>query len=136
LLIPFILFCLEYWLLLRFLVGLPAVSFGTSPYFFRDFWRLAKGESWGLPLRMLLPGILAIVIMAAIVYVAAMPVIEVLMGPSSGGSGDADAFLMLADATSWMSYFAALLIILLLPLFWFFTLLLTTAYHRFSQRQP
>jgi hypothetical protein len=133
--ITFIPFWLQYWLLLRLLVGLPAVSFGNSPHFLRDFWRLAKGESWGLPLRMLPPGLLAFVIMAAIVYVAAWPVIGVLMGQSSGGSGEADAFLLLADATSWMTYYAGLLIIVFLPFFWFFTLLLTTAYHRFSQRQ-
>ncbi len=126
---------LQHWLLLRFLVGLPAVSFGNSPRFFRDFWPLAKGESWGLPLRMFLPGLLAIVLTAAILYPALLPITILAMWPSSSQSGPAIEFLMIAESTGWLRYFAASLIIVLVPIFWFFTLLLTTAYHRFSQRQ-
>lgn len=124
---------LQYWLLLRLLAGLPAVSFGRHPNVFYDFWPLAQGESWGLPLRLFLPWLVATILMLAILYPALVAI--TIPGMLSGSSGWTTALLMTAESSGWLPYFAAALIILLVPLFWFFTLLLTTAYHRFSQRQ-
>jgi hypothetical protein len=41
------------WLTCRFLVGIAGVAFGHRPHFLFDLWPLAKGESWGLPLRVI-----------------------------------------------------------------------------------
>lgn len=126
---------LQYWLLLRLLVGLPAVSLGSFPHVFRGFWPLAKNESWGLPFRLFLPWLLATTLMAATLYPALMAVTILGIWPSSSQSGRAIELLMMAESTGWLPYFGASLIIVLAPIFWFFTLLLTTAYHRFSQRR-
>lgn len=123
----------QYWLLLRLLPGLPAVSLGSYPHVLYDFWPLARGESWGLPLRLFLPWLVATILMLAILYPALVAI--TIPGMLSGSSGWTTALLMTAESSGWLPYFAAALIILLVPLFWFFTLLLTTAYHRFSQRQ-
>jgi hypothetical protein len=61
------------WFFCRFMVGLPAVALGRSPDFFSEMWALSKGESWGVPLRLLF-GFL-------IFFVIAIPVMALAMWP-------------------------------------------------------
>jgi hypothetical protein len=56
------------WFGARFAVGLPAVALGKTPDFFRDMWRLSRGESWGVPLRLL--GLYAIMLIILIPVMA------------------------------------------------------------------
>ncbi len=65
-----------YWFAFRFFVGLPGVALGHAPDFFKDMWPLSKGESWGVPLRMILATVIIYVPLAAVMLTFMWPSIK------------------------------------------------------------
>jgi hypothetical protein len=126
-----------YWFMFRFLVGLPGVALGHSPDFFRDIWPLAKGEGFGLPVRMLFATAVAYVPIA----VVAIAFGYLLLGDGFGNlilqlSNDDSgiAFRALADLVDNMGWLFAMTAMLFMPFMWFATLLLGTAFQRFRAK--
>ena len=128
------LFVFMLWFGSRFAVGLPAVALGKTPDFFKDMWRLSRGESWGVPLRLLgLYAIMLIVlipVMALFGYrmfsqiaadISTMPEAELMRLMASGMFGD---FLWLMPVFTILGTIFA----------WLASVLLTEAYLRFMKR--
>ena len=118
----------------RFLVGLPGVAMGEVPGFFSDIWPLAKGESWGVPLRMILWSV-----------VAAIPIFIVALAFSFPLMNDIQAQLMAQEKPEMTPDMIALMmktmvptqivnLILQVPVIWFFTALLSEAHFRFRAK--
>lgn len=62
------------WFFCRFAVGLPGVALGRSPDFFGgEMWRLSAGESWGLPLRLMLSYVVLLLVLTPIFVVLMWP---------------------------------------------------------------
>jgi uncharacterized membrane protein len=122
------------WFQFRFLVGLPGIALGHSLHFFRDIWPLARGERWGIPLRVIALSVPVSVLQWAITFLA-LQHMQAAAKSISPNSRTADFLLLVEHMIYWQPLYTALSIIVFTPFFWFFTLLLTTAYHRFSQRQ-
>jgi hypothetical protein len=127
-----------FWFMFRFLAGLPGVALGHSPDFFKDLWPLAKGESWGLPLRFLLATMVFYIPAGIIIALALWPVIQDMINSpafQSGGDNTAIVFPYLADMMERMMPWGIVLILLYMPFVWFISLLLGTAFQRFRGRQ-
>lgn len=122
------------WFFCRFAVGLPGVALGASPDFFKDMWALAKGNGWGLPLRLV-----AMQIVAALIFLPIYGVLiwssltPELIGKIESGSEDAGLFLMAAifDRMIPLSVIGTLIQV---PFVWFASLLFAEAFRRFSGR--
>jgi hypothetical protein len=125
------------WFMCRFLVGLPGVALGSSPDFFKDMWPLSRGESWGLPLRLLLATLIA--------YVPIIAVFALFMGPQwlemmekltlpENANNPAVTFPLMADMLDHMLPATATMMVLYMPFMWFMSLLLAIAFQRFRAR--
>jgi hypothetical protein len=126
------------WFMFRFFAGLPGVALGHSPDFFKDLWPLTKGESWGLPLRVLLATILLYIPLALVMWVAVWPGIQELINNPAFQPGNDDPAVMfpfLADMMDRMKPYGILLILIYMPFVWFISLLLGEAFQRFRERQ-
>ena len=126
-----------YWFMFRFMVGLPGVALGSSPDFFKDMWPLSKGESWGLPLRMILATLIA--------YVPMLFVLAIFAGPSfmdmitnvsklENTNDPAAMFPIMADLMDQMLPATVAMMVVYVPFMWFMTLLLGIAFQRFRGR--
>jgi hypothetical protein len=127
------------WFFFRFAVGLPGVALGHSPDFFKDMWGLSKGESWGIPLRMLLATIIIYIPLAIVMFAVMMPAITELA--SSGGfkPDPANPFAMMASMANIFERMAPVSVItglVLLPYHWFAILLLAISFDRLLARVP
>jgi hypothetical protein len=58
-----------FWFSCRFYVGMPAVAFGETPDFFTELWNLSRGESFAVPLRLII-SLVVISVPIGIVYFA------------------------------------------------------------------
>jgi len=126
-----------YWFMFRFLVGLPGVALGSSPDFFKDMWPLSKGESWGLPLRMLLATLLAYVPMFLVLMIFAWSAIADMVSklPQQGGAENpAVMFPIMADLMDRMLPATVAMMVVYVPFMWFMALLLAIAFQRFRAR--
>lgn len=118
----------------RFAVGLPAVALGKSPDFFKDMWRLSRGESWGVPLRLL--GLYAILL---VIYIPVMAVFGYRIfaqlaepgGPMSESEVMNLIFSVLFGDFLWLTPIFAILGIIFA---WLASVLITEAYLRFMKR--
>jgi hypothetical protein len=126
-----------YWFMFRFMAGLPGVALGSSPDFFKDMWPLARGESWGLPLRMLLATVMA--------YVPIFLVLAIFIGPTwldmiskmsqpENASNPNMMFPIMADMMDSMLPATLVMTVVYIPFMWFVTLLLGIAFQRFRAR--
>jgi hypothetical protein len=126
-----------YWFMFRLFVGLPGVALGSSPDFFRDMWPLSKGESWGLPMRMLLATVIA--------YVPILLVLSFFIGPAwfemvgqMSQAQNADnpqvMFPLMADMMEQMMPATLVMALVYMPFMWFSALLLAIAFQRFRAR--
>jgi hypothetical protein len=126
------------WFMFRFLVGLPGVALGSSPDFFKDMWTLSKGESWGLPLRVLLASLVFYIPLALIMALALVPMFQELINNPAfqpGNDNPAIVFPLMADMMDRMKPFIVVLMLIYMPFIWFVSLLLGTAFQRFRGRQ-
>ena len=130
----FCLFAFMVWFGARFAVGLPAVALGKTPDFFKDMWRLSRGETWGLPLRFL--GLYAIMLILLI------PVLAILGYRMFTQIANAGGTLSEAEVMRLMSFAMFNDFLWLTPVFtilgtifaWLGTLLIIEAYLRFMKR--
>ena len=120
------------WFQCRFIVALPAVALGTSPDFFKGMWPLSRGESWGVPLRLILGSLVFLLVFLPIAGLAAWPYFAAMieqartgMMPDAIQPGDILRRLMLAGLLGF---------VVQIPWIWFISLLLAEAYRRFIGR--
>jgi hypothetical protein len=126
-----------YWFMFRFMVGLPGVALGSSPDFFKDMWPLSKGESWGLPLRMILASLVAYVPMLVVLGIFAWPaIVDMVSKMPQPGSAENPAvmFPVMADLMDRMLPATVAMMAVYIPFMWFMTLLLGIAFQRFRGR--
>lgn len=126
-----------FWFFFRFAVGLPGVALGHSPDFFKDMWTLTKGESWGVPLRMLLATLIMYVPMTILFAVFLLPSLFETGAKIGQQAGDPNPFAMmplLADMMDHMAPVTILMGLIMMPYNWFVMLLLAIAFDRFRQR--
>lgn len=125
------------WFMCRFIVGLPGVAQGSSPDFFKDMWPLARGESWGVPLRMMLATVTADVLILPILAVFVAPAWLHMMAslPEQNSDNGAAIFPLMADMMDQMVPATAVAMIVSVPFVWFTSLLLTIAFQRFRARE-
>ena len=115
-----------YWFLFRFLVGLPGVALGHSPDFFKDVWPLARGEGFGLPLRILLATLIAYVPMVLIVVIfggSAFMEFVAALGQQQGNDDPSAIFPVMADLMDRMIPISVASTLMFTPVMWFMTLL-------------
>lgn len=123
------------WFLCRFMVGLPAVALGRSPDFFREMWALSKGESWGVPLRLLFGALVYFVIAIPVTVLAMWPMISdftELARTAESGRLPPEAFQKIMSRMVPAQIAMGLVQI---PWMWFSALLFAEAYRRFTARQ-
>ena len=126
-----------YWFMFRFLVGLPGVALGSSPDFFKDMWPLSKGESWGLPLRMLLATLVAYVPMFLVLMIFSWSAIADMVSklPQQGSAENpAVMFPIMAELMDRMLPATVAMTVVYVPFMWFMGLLLAIAFQRFRAR--
>lgn len=122
---------LAIWVFCRFAVGLPAVALGRSPDFFRDMWPLSRGETWGLPWRLVVANLVMALVWLPVCLVFAFRVFQTL----SLATSDPNATQRVAfEIVSELAWVPAIAYVIAIPLFWFVSLLLAEAYDRFSGR--
>lgn len=127
------------WFFFRFVVGLPGVALGHSPDFFKDMWSLSKGESWGVPLRMLLATIIIYIPLAIVMFAFVMPGITELVSNGGFKPDAANPFVEMAafaDIFERMAPASAITGLIMLPYHWFAILLLAISFDRFLARVP
>jgi hypothetical protein len=127
-----------YWFLFRFLVGLPGVALGHSPDFFRDIWPLARGESFGVPLRMLAATLVVYVPITLLAFGFMFPVIREMIDALSDQSAQQSpeqVFSLIADMMDRLLPMTIVITLIFMPFMWFMTLLLGVAFQRFRDKQ-
>ena len=127
-----------YWFMFRFMVGLPGVALGHTPDFFKDLWPLSKGETWGLPLRVIVSTIIIYIPILIFMGLALMPTIKTMIANPVFEQTNNDPTVMfpiIADMMDSMSYVILASTIFMVPFMWYITLLLAIAFQRFRERQ-
>ena len=120
------------WFLCRFAVALPAVALGTSPDFFKGMWPLSKGETWGMPLRIILSSVVFAIVLVPVIGLAAWPYFSALMDTAQAGTiPDADQMHVIWRR---LVLVGALGLVVQIPWLWFNSLLLAEACRRFMGR--
>jgi hypothetical protein len=66
------------WFVCRFYVGMPAVALGETPDFFTELWVLSSGESFAVPLRLIVSLIIVCVPFGVIFFVFMVPPMSAL----------------------------------------------------------
>lgn len=67
-----------FWFSCRFYVGMPAVALGEAPDFFTELWTLSRGESFAVPLRLLVSLIIICIPFYIISFALLLPNMNVL----------------------------------------------------------
>ena len=116
----------------RFFVGLPGVALGEVPGFFSDIWPLAKGESYGIPLRLVLWSAVAMIPIFIIGSMFSYPLFsEIAEQLKTQPTLSPD---MIAHIMKTMAPLQVVNLILQTPLIWLTTILLTDAHFRFRKK--
>ncbi len=118
----------------RFLVGLPGVAMGEVPGFFSDIWPLAKGESWGVPLRMLLWSLVAAIPLGILAVAFTFPLMTDIQAQLVAQDKPEMTPEMISRLMQIMGPFQIINLIVQMPLIWFFTALLSEAHYRFRAK--
>jgi hypothetical protein len=127
------------WFFFRFAVGLPGVALGHSPDFFKDMWSLSKGESWGVPLRMLLATIIIYIPLAIVMFAVMMPAFTDLANSGGFKPDPTNPLAMMASMANIFERMAPVSVItgiMLMPYHWFAILLLAISFDRLLARVP
>jgi hypothetical protein len=66
------------WFACRFYVGMPSVALGETPDFFTEMWRLSSGESFAVPLRLIVSLVVICVPLGVIFSVFMVPTMNSL----------------------------------------------------------
>ena len=118
----------------RFLVGLPGVAMGEVPGFFSDIWPLAKGESWGVPLRMILWSLVATIPLGILAVAFTFPLLTDIQAQLVAQDKPEMTPEMISHLMQIMAPFQIVNLIVQMPLIWFFTALLSEAHYRFRAK--
>jgi hypothetical protein len=118
----------------RFLVGLPGVALGEVPGFFSDIWPLAKGESIGLPARIVLWTVVGIIPIAFLAFMFSFPLMADIQDQLKTKTPPEVTPEMMSAIFKTMAPLQVVNLILQIPLIWFATVLLTEAHFRFRKK--
>lgn len=123
------------WFFCRFMVGLPAVALGRSPDFFSEMWALSKGETWGVPLRLLFGFLIFFVIAIPVMVLAMWPMMSEifeLAKTQEGGRPSPEMFMTMANR---MVPVQAAMLVIQIPFIWYSVLIFAEAYRRFTAKR-
>lgn len=118
----------------RFLVGLPGVAMGEVPSFFSDIWPLAKGESWGVPLRMILWSLVAAIPIFILTSAFTFPLMNDIQAQLAAQERPTMTPEMISQLMRTMAPMQILNLLFQMPMIWFFTILLSEAHYRFRAK--
>jgi hypothetical protein len=118
----------------RFLVGLPGVALGEVPGFFSDIWPLAKGESFGLPLRIILWTIVAAIPILIVTFAYQVPLMSDIEQQLKTQAIPNVTPEMMSQIFRTMAPLQMINLILQIPLIWFVSVLLSEAHFRFRKK--
>ena len=127
------------WFFCRFMVGLPAVALGRSPDFFSEMWALSKGETWGVPLRLLFGFLIFFVIAIPVMVLAMWPTISEIseLAKTAEGGGPPPGPEMFETMMNRMAPVQIAMLVIQIPFVWYSTLIFAEAYRRFTaKRRP
>jgi hypothetical protein len=119
----------------RFIVGLPGIALGEVPGFFSDIWPLAKGESFGLPLRLLLWTLVAAIPITIIAFMFQFPLMTEIQDQLMTQEKPEMTPALISQLMRTMIPMQIVNMILQLPLIWFSSILLTEAHFRFRKKR-
>ncbi len=118
----------------RFLVGLPGVAMGEIPGFFSDIWPLAKGESWGIPLRMILWSVVVAIPIFILASTFTFPLMTDIQAQLAAQEKPQMTPEMISRLMQTMAPMQIINLIIQMPMIWFFTVLLSEAHYRFRAK--
>lgn len=118
----------------RFLVGLPGVAMGEVPGFFSDIWPLAKGESWGVPLRMFLWSLVAAIPIFILASTFTFPLMTDIQTQLAAQEKPEMTPEMITLMMQTMVPLQIINLLVQIPMIWFFTALLSEAHYRFRAK--
>ncbi len=118
----------------RFLVGLPGVAMGEVPGFFSDIWPLAKGESWGVPLRMILWSVVAAIPIFILALAFTFPLMNDIQAQLVAQDKPEMSPEMISRVMQTMAPMQIVNLVVQMPMMWFFTALLSEAHYRFRAK--
>lgn len=125
------------WFFCRFMVGLPAVALGRSPDFFSEMWALSKGESWGVPLRLLFGFLIFFVIAIPVMALAMWPMIAEISELAKTAEGGRPTPEMFETMMNRMAPVQVAMLVIQIPFIWYSVLIFAEAYRRFTaKRRP
>ena len=123
------------WFGARFAVGLPAVALGKAPDFFTEMWRLSRGESWGVPLRLVALYVLMwIVLLPVVAFLAYRMFSQISALDIRGTPGEEAGRLMMESMLSGFTWCMPVFTIVSTIFAALGAVLLTEAYLRFMKR--
>jgi hypothetical protein len=118
----------------RFLVGLPGIALGETPGFFSDIWPLAKGESWGLPLRLMFWTIVAAIPIVIVSLIFTVPLMTEIQTQLQSQEKPEMSPEMISQMMKTMVPMQFINLVLQAPVIWFCTILMTEAHFRFRKK--
>jgi hypothetical protein len=118
----------------RFLVGLPGVAMGEVPGFFSDIWPLAKGESWGVPLRIILWSLVAAIPILVLSMTFTFPVMTDIQTQLVALDKPEMTPDMISNLMKTMVPLQIVNLVIQMPVIWFFSVLLSEAHYRFRAK--
>jgi hypothetical protein len=118
----------------RFLVGLPGVALGESPGFFSDIWPLSKGESFGLPLRIVIWTVVGLIPIMIFAFAITIPLSADIQIQLKGQNPPHMTPEMVSHFFKVMAPLQVINMALQVPMIWFMTVLLTVAHFRFRKK--
>jgi hypothetical protein len=118
----------------RFLVGLPGVAMGEVPGFFSDIWPLAKGESWGVPLRIILWSLVAAIPILVLSMTFTFPVMTDIQTQLVALDKPEMTPDMISNLMKTMVPLQIVNLVIQMPIIWFFSVLLSEAHYRFRAK--
>ncbi len=118
----------------RFLVGLPGVALGEVPGFFSDIWPLAKGESFALPLRVLMWTIVGAIPILILASIFSFPLMIEIQDQLKGQNPPEITPAMMSRIFSVMAPLQMINLVVQIPLIWLLSVLLSVAHFRFRKK--
>lgn len=128
-------FVLGFWVFCKYSIALPGVVIGERPHFFKDIWKFSEGESWAVPLRILLWGGIFLVVTSFVILPLVKMSVSSMLPVFDQPTTAAEQIELYIKMSSAFLPIQLLMLLFQVPFYWFLTFLFTEGYLRFKKRQ-